>query len=257
MTPPLAEERLQRILALLMERGALRTTEIQQRTGSSGSTVRRDLDLLAERGLIRKVHGGATLNSQDQRYTDRQNLGRSEKELIARLAITHLQPGQTVYLDAGTTCLQVAVALKRQPDLLRTLRVFTHGLNVAFELNGECALYVIGGENYGSTYSLTGPDALAAVQRHTYDTFLVGCTSIAPGGDLTNSNLVEARQKTAIMQQSRRTLLVADRSKYGLPGFATFAAARDVQGWITDHVTPGARRTFEDAGVPVYADDGA
>lgn len=251
MTAPLAEERLTRILDLLARQGTARTTTLTAHLGISGATARRDLDVLASRGLIRRLHGGAALASQDQGYRDRLAQGRGGKTRLARAALGLLRPGQTVYLDAGTTALHVAQALRAAPHLTRTLRVVTHGIDVAYELNGECSLYVVGGEVYGSTFSLTGPDALATVSRYSYDVFLVGCTSIDPERGLTNSNLVEAGQKTAIMRRARRSLLIADHSKWGQAGFATFAALGDVRAWVTDHAPAGAREVFEAAGVEV------
>ncbi|EYB68653.1 DeoR family transcriptional regulator [Deinococcus phoenicis] len=255
MTAPLAEERLTRILDLLARQGTVRTTAITAHLGVSGATVRRDLDVLAGRGLIRKLHGGAALASQDQQYRDRQQLERGGKERLAQAALTLLTPGQTVYLDAGTTALHVAQALRRTPALTRTLRVVTHGIDVAYELNGECPLYVVGGEVYGSTYSLTGPDALATVDRYSYDTFLVGCTSIDPERGLTNSNLVEAQQKAAILRRARRSLLIADHSKWGHAGFATFAGLGDVAAWVTDRAPADALRAFQSAGAQVVEAD--
>ncbi|MFC5850077.1 DeoR/GlpR family DNA-binding transcription regulator [Deinococcus petrolearius] len=251
MTAPLAEERLSRILDLLSARGPLRTTAITAQLGVSGATVRRDLDTLARRGLIRKVHGGAALASQDQQYRDRQELHQSGKRRLAELATTLIAPGQAIYLDAGTTARQLAQALRQVPVLTRTLRVVTHGLDVAYELNGECSLYVVGGEVYGSTYSLTGPDALAAIGRYHYDLFFVGCTSIDPSGGLTNSNLPEAGQKSAIMRRAGQTVLIADGSKWGQTGFATFAAFGELGAWVTDAAPPEARTAFEAAGVQV------
>lgn len=256
MTAPLAEERLARILDLLARQGSARTTTITEHLGVSGATARRDLDVLASRGLIRKVHGGAALASQDQGYRDRQNLERGGKTRLAQAAAALLGPGQTVYLDAGTTARHVAQALRASPGLTRTLRVVTHGIDVAYELNGECSLYVVGGEVYGSTFSVTGPDALATVSRYSYDVFLVGCTSIDPERGLTNSNLVEAQQKTAIMRRARRSVLIADHSKWNQAGFATFASLGDVRTWVTDHAPPGAREVFEAAGVEVVEAEG-
>jgi len=251
MTAPLAEERLSRILDLLARQGTLRTTAITAQLGVSGATARRDLDVLAQRGLIRKIHGGATLASQDQQYRDRQQHERGAKAALARAALTLLEPGRTVYLDAGTTARHVALALRATPALTRTLRVVTHAIDVAYELNGECHLYVVGGETYGSTYSLTGPDALDTIERYSYDVFLAGCTSIDPARGLTNSNIVEAKQKSAIMRRARRTVLIADHSKWGHAGFATFAHLGDVDAWVTDTAPPDARAAFEEAGARV------
>lgn len=251
MSPLLAEERLSRILELLAERGTLRTTAITGALGVSGATTRRDLDTLAARGLIVKLHGGASLASQDQQYRERAATAQDAKSRLAQAALTLIVPGQTVYLDAGTTALALARALKRTPHLTRTLRVVTHGLDVAYELNGECPLYVVGGEVYGSTFSLTGPDALDTVARYRYDLFFVGCTSIDPASGPTNSNLIEARQKSAIMARAGRSVLIADSAKWGQPGFAPFARFPDLFAWVTESAPPAARATFGAAGVQV------
>ncbi len=256
MTAPFAEERLKRMLDLLALHGSMRTTAITEALGVSGATTRRDLDTLAARGLVRKLHGGATLASQDQHYRDRQMLNQAGKARLAQAALALIQPGQTIYLDAGTTALHLAQALRRSSALTRTLRVVTHGIDVAYELNGECALHVIGGEVYGSTYSITGPDALESIVRYQYDSFFVGCTSIdagsaSQGAGLTNSNLVEAQQKTAIMRRARQSVLIADGSKWGRTGFATFARLSDLSAWATDDAPPDARAAFAAAGVRV------
>lgn len=251
MTPPLAEERLTRILELLAERGTLRTTAITQALGVSGATTRRDLDTLAGRGLIVKLHGGASLASQDQQYRERAVTAQDAKGRLAQTALTLISPGQTVYLDAGTTALALARALKRAPQLTRTLRVVTHGIDVACELNGECPLYVVGGEVYGSTFSLTGPDALDTVARYRYDLFFVGCTSIDPASGPTNSNLIEARQKAAIMARAGQSVLIADSAKWGQVGFATFAPFSELAAWVTDQAPPAAHEVFGAAGVRV------
>lgn len=258
---PLAEERLARILDLLSQHGTLRTTALTELVGVSGATMRRDLDNLSQRGLIRKLHGGAALlpapqANQDQQYRDRQQVNQGGKEGLAQAALTLIQPGQIVYLDAGTTALALARALKGQPQLTRTLRVVTHGIDVAYELNGECPLYVVGGEVYGSTYSLTGPDALQTVARYNYDLFFVGCTSIDPAGGVTNSNGVEAQQKTAIMRRARQTVLIADSSKWGHTGFATFAQFSDLSAWVTDQASGAARTAFGAQGVSVIESAG-
>ncbi|AAF12597.1 DeoR/GlpR family DNA-binding transcription regulator [Deinococcus radiodurans] len=263
MSPPLAEERLTRIVQLLAERGTLRTAALTELLGVSSATIRRDLDVLAGRGLIRKLHGGAALAApepeaplnQDQFYRDRQQVNHLGKQRLAGRALELIAPGQTLYLDAGTTALALAEALQRTPQLTRTLRVVTHGIDVAYVLNGECALYVVGGEVYGSTYSLTGPDALSTVSRYNYDLFFVSCTSIDPAGRLTNSNSVEAQQKASILRQSRRSVLIADQSKWGPPGFAPFAGFAEVSAWVTDRAPATARAAFEQAGVTVLEAD--
>lgn len=258
------QERQQRILELLAQRGFLKTQALVRALGASGATVRRDLEALAAAGQIERVHGGAAplvagaalaTPGRDIRYRERQAQAEGAKAALAEVACDRIRPGQTVYLDAGTTARAVAVALRARPELTRTLRVVTHGLDVAFELNGECALYVVGGEVYGSTYSLTGPDALRSIERYRYDLFLVGCTGIDPERGPSNSNLTEAHQKTAILRRSERTVLIADGAKWGVRGFAAFASLGELSGWATDEASSEARAAFAGAGARVWTPD--
>ncbi|GHF93911.1 glycerol-3-phosphate regulon repressor [Deinococcus piscis] len=246
-----AQERHQRIMQLLRERGFMKTQALIAALGASGATVRRDLEALAAAGQIDRVHGGASPRSQDIRYLQRQRQEAPAKARLAAAALGLLRPGQTVYLDAGTTARAVARALKRRSDLTRTLRVVTHGIDIAYDLNGECDLYVVGGEVYGSTYSLTGPDAISALERYRYDLFFVGCTSIDPQRGPTNSNLTEAHQKAAIMARSDRSVLIADGQKWGAGDFAPFARFEELSGWVTDQAPAEARAAFEAAGAEV------
>ena len=101
MNAPLAEDRLQRILDLLARHGSLRTTALTEALGVSGATTRRDLDTLERRGLIRKMHGGAALASQDQGYQDRAALHQGRKTDLAQTALGLIRPGQTVGDDVA------------------------------------------------------------------------------------------------------------------------------------------------------------
>lgn len=247
------QQRQQRILDLLSSQGFTRTQDLIAALGASGATVRRDLEVLAAQGQLERLHGGAAPLSRDIRYLERQSQSAGAKQALAELACELIAPGQTVYLDAGTTARAVAAALRTRPALTGTLRVVTHGLDVAYELNGECRLYVVGGEVYGSTYSLTGPDALRALEQYTYDLFFVGCTSIDPERGPTNSNLTEAHQKSAVMARSARTVLIADSAKWGVRGFAPFAGFAELHGWVTDAAPAEARRVMAAQGVQVQS----
>lgn len=251
MTLPLAEDRLNLILKLLVDKGSCRTSELARQFGTSEMTIRRDLDVLASRGLIKKVHGGATLNSVDMQFQERQQLSRGPKERIGLKARELIQPGQTIYIDAGTTAIQLALALKADPQLARTVYVVTHAINIAYELHSECKLYLIGGEAYQGTFSLVGPDAIQMIQKYNYDVFFVGACGIHERSGLTNTNLIEAQLKTEIMKRSNQKVLIADQSKWGNLGFATFAPIDAVDLWITDHLPDDARAVMQNRQVQV------
>lgn len=239
-----AQERRERILTLLRQRGFMKTQALIEALGASGATVRRDLEALERAGQLQRVHGGVSLPTRDIRYLTRQGEDAAAKASMARAALGLIQPGQTVYLDAGTTASALALALRRAPTLTGTLRVVTHGIDVAYLLNGECSLHVVGGEVYGSTYSLTGPDTVAAAQRYRYDLFFVGCTSIDPQYGPTNSNLTEAHQKAAVMGRAEKSVLLAAGRKWGAGDFAPFAAFSQLSAWVTDAAPPAARAAF-------------
>lgn len=112
-----AQERRERILTLLRQRGFMKTQALIEALGASGATVRRDLEALERAGQLQRVHGGVSLPTRDIRYLTRQGEDAAAKASMARAALGLIQPGQTVYLDAGTTASALALALRRAPAL--------------------------------------------------------------------------------------------------------------------------------------------
>ena len=112
---PLAAQRRQRLLALLRHHGALGTRELAERLEVSEATVRRDLALLARRGLLRREHGGALLPEAEPPYAEKLQRNQRAKEAIAQRAAALVPDGATVVLDSGTTALALARLLAGRP----------------------------------------------------------------------------------------------------------------------------------------------
>ena len=131
LEPPLGS-RHQAILGLLQRQGTVRTKALSSQLGVSEMTIRRDLDDLGRSGRVKRVHGGATLlePSVGQVESDQESMRR--KQVVARAALGHFPRRGTVYLDAGTTAMELARVMPELPSRQREeLRVVTHYAKVS------------------------------------------------------------------------------------------------------------------------------
>ncbi|MCL6527858.1 MAG: DeoR/GlpR family DNA-binding transcription regulator [Thermaceae bacterium] len=249
----LPDDRLRRILELVNRHGTLSNVAIAQAVSVSTMTVRRDLSLLERQGRLRRVHGGAqAIDEQDVDYSLRRERNLGAKQRIGAKAAEWIQDGETVYLDAGTTTMEVARALKARR--LRNVRVVTHAVNIATELSGTpgLGLLQVGGELFLHNYSATGPLALETLRRFSFDRLFLGAQGVDPSAGLTNSSLLEAEVKQAAIDASRWVCLVCDASKWGRVTFAPCGDLRDLDLFITDSRLPQeARAKLAELGLEV------
>ena len=158
MADYLADHRLDLIMSELSARGECRTRQLAEKFQLSEMTVRRDLAELETRGLLRRVHGGAVMLNRDVEYAQRLELGQAEKQMVGQTATRLLKSGQTIYLDAGTTSLEMARAIAQGLPQVTHLHIVTHGISIATELAGRTPyqLQLIGGEVYQNALSTVG-----------------------------------------------------------------------------------------------------
>jgi DeoR/GlpR family transcriptional regulator of sugar metabolism len=251
----LAAERHRVILDRLREEDVITTAAIARVLGVSEMTVRRDLASLERRGLLRRVHGGAqalpsTWVSTDGQPSQRQPVA---KQQVGARAAALVQDGETLFLDAGATCMEVARAFKDRA--LRGLHVLTHAVNIATELAGHPGITVIqlGGEVIGGTYAATGPTTVSAVEQFSFDRAFVSAQGLHPTFGLTCSSLLEVEIKRAVLRRSRYSVLVIDASKWHRQAMIRFAALGELQAVVSDAGFPEeARRSLKGAGVEVF-----
>src|SRR5262245_14324983 len=133
----LPAQRQERILAEVARNGGVRVSELTELLGVSDMTVRRDLDALARRGMVKKVHGGATLprtgSTDEPGFEAKSGQQRPAKEAIARRAAEFVEPGTAIAVTAGTTTHALARHLARVPELT----VVTNSLPVAEVLDAS------------------------------------------------------------------------------------------------------------------------
>ncbi len=231
------ELRRSQILAYVNARDFVRVTDLSGRFRVSEVTVRADLDVLAERGDIRRIRGGAMPrvlpNIEERPFTDERV---NEKLAIGRLTASLITQGETLILDVGTTTTAVARALIQREDL-REIVLFTNALNIALELEAAIprfSVVVTGGTLRPLQHSLVDPLGMLMFERIKAHTAIIGCNGIDPQAGVTNVNLPETEIKQRILRSAKRRILVADGSKVGEVELAYLCSLEDIDLLVTD-----------------------
>jgi DeoR/GlpR family transcriptional regulator of sugar metabolism len=241
----LPAQRQERILSEVARNGGARVSDLTELLGVSDMTVRRDLDALARRGLVRKVHGGATLprtgSTDEPGFQAKSRRERPAKDAIARRAAELVAPGSAVAVTAGTTTHAFAHHLARVPELT----VVTNSLPVAevFDAIGRPDQEVVlsGGVRTPSD-ALVGPVAVRAIRSLHVDWAFMGVHGIDPEAGFTSPNLLEAETNRAVLTAARRLVVLADHTKWGVVGLSTIAAIEQASVVITDSGLPEPAR---------------
>jgi DeoR/GlpR family transcriptional regulator of sugar metabolism len=220
--------------ALQRSGGEIRVAELAAVLNCSEMTIRRDLDALDREGVVRRVHGGAVslhLRGDEVPYAVRALQFLDAKQRIGVATASLVADGETVVLDAGTTALEVARALRG-----RSVTVMPLGLRTLVELMDDDGVRMIvpGGEVRPGELSLIGDLAEVAFERLRFDTFVLGCCGIDRDDGVTAHLPDDARIKRAAMRASRRTIAVADSSKLARVTFGRVCDVSDLERLVTD-----------------------
>ena len=249
----LTQERKAHILRLLQRDGRVVAKTVSQDLGLSEDTIRRDLRDLASEGLLQRVHGGALPASPALAdLSIRQDLSPGDKTVIGRAAARMVKPGQVVFLDGGTTALQVARHL--DTDLKAT--VVTHSPSVAVALAHHAGLEVelIGGRLFRHSMVTVGAAAAEAIARVRADLYFMGVTGIHPECGLTTGDAEEAAIKRALHRQSGETVVLASREKLGAVSPYLIGMLKDVDVLIVEGGVPDEQLSpYRQAAVTVIA----
>ncbi|MGA3180717.1 MAG: DeoR/GlpR family DNA-binding transcription regulator [Verrucomicrobiota bacterium] len=230
----LAPQRWENLRALIRDSGVSRIEDLCRQLKVSAATVRRDLDQLERNGAIRRVHGGAVSvesRLEESMFEDKTALAVREKRRIAEAALQFVEPGETIYLDGGSTVLELARLLRERANLT----VVTNSLHAAHELAVRGPrLIVIGGQLRRLSQTLVGPLTRLLLQELHLDKAFMGTIGFAAKEGLTTTDPSEAFTKNAVMGQSRQVIVLADSSKAGKVSFASAGRWESVHVLITD-----------------------
>jgi DeoR/GlpR family transcriptional regulator of sugar metabolism len=225
------------IMTEIERSGGARIVQLAELLGVSDMTVRRDIDALAARGLVKKVYGGATIRTQgtseEPGFEAKSSREPAAKELIAATAAGLIQPKATIAVSAGTTTYAAAAHLARIPQLT----VVTNSVRVADYLfsNGEPSQTVLltGGLRTPSD-ALVGPIAVQTISGLHVDYLLMGVHGMEPVSGFTTPNLMEAEMNRAMVASAGCLVVLADHTKWGVIGLSQMAALADASILVSD-----------------------
>ena len=221
----LTEERHSIILEQVKQNKSVTLTELCELLGASESTIRRDLTTLDERGLIKKVHGGAistddrSLNLVEHDVESKSKLFTEEKIAIARYAASLVDDGDFVYIDAGTTTEKMIDFL---PDKKVTFvtNAFVHAKKLA---QRGFKVYIPAGEIKVTTEAIVGAECVSSLQGYNFTKSFIGANGISLSAGITTPDRNEASVKSAAVQNSKTIYVLADHSKFNQIASITFA----------------------------------
>ncbi|NYE95958.1 DeoR/GlpR family transcriptional regulator of sugar metabolism [Psychromicrobium silvestre] len=230
-----SDERHRRITDLLRVQARVEVEELAGLCGTSAATIRRDLDALEQRGVLRRVHGGANsliMGGHDPGYPQRALESQRSKIRIAFAVAGLLKPHEFVFLDSGSTATQIAVALKQQ-----SVTVMPDSLHAARELAGGRAEVIMpGGNLVEEELALRGPLAEANIRSLRFDTAIITpCTFDLKTG-IMGHDLADAAIKRAAMASAHRVIIACHAEKWNRPSPVVVSSAEAADLLITDHL---------------------
>lgn len=246
----LARQRHDLIVDQVRERGSTRVRDLAELLDVSEMTVRRDLDQLASRRLIDKVHGGAArvadLSSFEPGFAAKQRRQRAEKDAIAQAALELVRPNSAIGLTAGTTTWTFARHLRAIPSLT----VVTNAPSIAMLLYRspapDMSIVLTGGTRTPSD-ALVGPIATASLARLHIDTLFLGVHGMDARLGYSTPNLSEAEVNAAFIGAAHQVVVLADHTKWDTHGLARIAPLDSADIVVSDDQLPDAGRLAFDA----------
>ena len=240
-------KRLTEIVAILESEGMVLVSNLAKRCNVTEKMIRLDLNKLAEMNIVNKVHGGAVLaNTKSEIYpvASRKQTHVTEKCQIAVAALDLIQDGDTVFLDAGTTVLELARRLDKN------VIVITNDALVAAELvdHKNVTLYCTGGQlqRGNGSYIYVGPDAMNSISKYRTRKCFIGCSALNFNYGLMVFSGIEAEIKKEITRNTEEIICLADSSKFDRTAFSSYLSLDKVDICITDgHVTQEQKEAFQ------------
>lgn len=250
---PKRSRRMAGILDLIAERREVSLGELEEQFGSSAATLRRDLTVLADQGLIVRTHGGAkaTGSLAELPVALRDTRFQEAKRRIARAAAARIpRERHAIALSGGTTTAGVARELAGHTDLT----IVTNSLSIASLVAPYPRLRVVmtGGILRPQSLELVGVLAEGTFNAVNVGTAILGADGFTAAAGVTTHDETEARTNHAMVAKAQRTIVVADGSKIGAVALAQMAETSAVTMLITDDsAEPGALDELRAAGVEV------
>jgi DeoR/GlpR family transcriptional regulator of sugar metabolism len=252
-----AHIRRQVIARRVDDEGRISVADLAAQFGVTDVSIRRDLTILEEDGLLRRVHGGAVAATREHgrnAYALRARLAREEKKRIGAAAAALVNAGDVVAFDSGSTVAQVAAHVSRPLRRPNALTIVTNSLPVLDEVGRweSPHLVCLGGLYLPDHQALVGPQTVSDMRDLSADVAFLGCDGLTAESGLTTPHVLVAEVGAVIASRGRRVVVVADSTKLGRQGFTPIVPLTAVHTLVTDAgADPDQLAQVRDLGVEV------
>lgn len=227
------EERIQEITKILERENRVLINDLCKTFKTTPVTIRKDLDLLENQGVLKRTHGGAILHKPLFRglaLNEKEKLNSEEKERIANEAVKLINEGDVVILDSGSTTTYLARKMKN----LKGVTVITNAVNIALEFaDTELEVVLTGGALQKNSSTLVGPLAEEVLRKISADKLFHGVDGIDYDLGLTTPDIIEASTSRVMMDRAGENMVLADSSKFGRRSLGVICQMKDVDKLIT------------------------
>ena len=232
----LQAERQEQILDILREDLTIRGSHLSELLGVSEMTIRRDLDILENKGVVERTHGGAVFRQERQieKFHYRSSIQENprEKRRIAANASNMIEPNDTIYIGEGFTVAQIIRHVK--PNIHFT--IFTNNLGVISEMKDTAAeLVLLPGTYDPATHALAGPLTVEMIRQVHANKVFLGADSLSLSAGLTTANLEIAVVERSMISYTRgKVIVIADYSKFGRVAEISIAPLKYINVLVTN-----------------------
>ena len=247
----LAIERRNEILMKLQAERRVVVSELSQLYDVSEETIRRDLEKLVNEGVAIKSYGGAVINENDNLevpFNIRKNYNVIGKQKIAEQIAAMVKDGESLMLDASSTAVYIAKALKEK----KNLTVITNSIEIIVELMDmpEWKVLSTGGLSREGSFALVGPQTDKMLKSYHVDKAVISCKGFDLESGITDSDELHANNKITMLGAAGKKILAVDKSKFDKTAFTAIGALDDITTVVTDE-EPDRRwlQAFEEAGI--------
>ncbi|WP_084490471.1 DeoR/GlpR family DNA-binding transcription regulator [Niabella ginsenosidivorans] len=246
-------ERHQHILGALKKKGSVQVVDLCQELNVSSVTIRKDLQFLEDKNQLFRTHGGATLTNPyigDRSVIEKVGIKSAEKEKIGQYGASLIEPNDSILIASGTTVFYLAKNIQPKGNVT----VLTSALNVAIEIAHHPGIEVIqlGGIMRKTSSSVTGVYAEKILEDFSCSKLFLGVDGIDLEFGLTTSNIQEAQLNRKMIAAARKTIILADSSKFGKRAFGKICDLDGIEQIITDSgVSPHIVTELEAKGLEV------
>jgi DeoR family glycerol-3-phosphate regulon repressor len=234
--------RHRQILALARDAGSVAVDDLADRFDVTPQTIRKDLNILARRSMLSRVHGGAIVTSgvDNIDYGTRRTVATGAKAAIGKAAAGLIPNGASLFINIGTTTEAVASHLVHHRDLM----VVSNNLNVVDILNGRegIDMIVVGGQVRQGDRAVVGALAMEFIRSFKVDYALIGASAIDPDGTLLDFAVDEVQVTRTLIQHARQVILVADCSKIGRAAPVRVGSLEAIDHLVTDRLADATLR---------------